>query len=131
MPSHRGTCQVVRPVRRGSSLPLAHPRRGHGSPFLIVIHYENQLMLVVAVEDFDVDSRLPHVAGEPAELTRNVLLQSLHEHVALPKRGVGRAEQVRLVFYENPVVMTIDLVARCALAAVTVPKSAGRCMYAS
>jgi hypothetical protein len=37
-------------------------------------------MVVVAVEDLDIDSRLRHPPREHAQLTRYVLLQSLHEH---------------------------------------------------
>lgn len=40
-------------------------------------------MAVVAVHDFDVDADVSHAAREETKLTRHILLQSLHEDVAL------------------------------------------------
>jgi hypothetical protein len=42
-----------------------------------VVDDQDQLVIVVAVEDFDVDAGLGHAAGDLAELTRFGLVQSL------------------------------------------------------
>lgn len=47
-----------------------------------VVHDKNQLIVMVAVQDFDVDASLGHPAREQTELTGHVLLQSLSEHLS-------------------------------------------------
>src|SRR5258708_35182126 len=64
-----------------SSSSGAGPRFGNLAPANDVVHHENQLVVVVAVENFDVDAGLGHASREKAELTRDGLLQSLHDHV--------------------------------------------------
>ena len=59
---------------------LAGPRLRNLSPSCEVIDDQDQLVIVVAVEDLDVDAGLRHPAREQAELTGHVLLQSLNEH---------------------------------------------------
>ena len=56
------------------------PRLGNLAPAREVVHHKDQLMVMVAVQDFDVDASLGHSAREQPELTGHVLLQPLNEH---------------------------------------------------
>jgi hypothetical protein len=58
---------------------LEAPRRGHLAPAREIVHDNNQLMVVVAVQHFDVDAGIGHPTREQTELTRHVLLQSLND----------------------------------------------------
>ena len=62
---------------------LARPLRGNSPPSRQIIDHQNQLMIVIAVEDFDVDSSLGHPAAEQTELPRHSLPQSLHHNLPL------------------------------------------------
>jgi hypothetical protein len=46
-----------------------------------IIHNQNQLMVVIAVQDFDVHAGLGHSAREQAELAGDILLQPLNDDV--------------------------------------------------
>src|SRR4029077_4421997 len=48
-----------------------------------VVDDEDQLVIVVAVEDLDVDACFGHAARDLTELARLTLIQSLDKHVAL------------------------------------------------
>src|SRR5439155_19618119 len=64
---------------------LASPRLGDFLSSCDVIDHQDQLVIVIAVENLDVDARVGHSSGELAELTGDVLLQPLHQHLALGK----------------------------------------------
>src|SRR5690242_7558234 len=64
------------------ALPLPHPRLRHDTGGRDVVDHEDQLVIVVAVEYFDVDARLGHASRELAELSGLTLVQSLHDHIA-------------------------------------------------
>ena len=50
-----------------------------------VVHDQDQLVVVIAVLDFDVDSGIGHTARDCAELARHFLLQSQDDHITLGK----------------------------------------------
>jgi hypothetical protein len=62
----------------------------HGAAPGQVIHHQDELEVVIAVADFDVDAGVGHAARELSKLTRNRLLQALDHHVALPEHADTR-----------------------------------------
>src|SRR5258708_24218415 len=56
---------------------FARPRFRNRPPPGYVVHDKNQLVIVIAVEYLDVDTRLGHPSRDLAELTRFSLVQSL------------------------------------------------------
>lgn len=59
-----------------------------------VVHDEDQVVVVVAVEDFDVDAGLGHPARELAELTGLGLVQPLHQGLPFGEHAdAGRFER--------------------------------------
>ena len=64
---------------------LIHPRLRNGSPSGDVVHDEDKLVVMVAIDHFDIDSRLCHTTRDLAKLTRFILVQSLHENLSLTK----------------------------------------------
>src|SRR4051812_10447928 len=59
-----------------------HPFRGHLATALHVVHDEDQLMLVIAVLDFDVHAGRGHPAGELPELAGLRLTELLDKTVS-------------------------------------------------
>jgi len=55
----------------GYAIPL--PGRGNQPTLFDIVHDENELLFVVAVENLDVHARLSHAACEVAKLTGLVL----------------------------------------------------------
>jgi len=55
----------------------------------------NQLMIVVAVEHFDVHSGFSHAARDLAELTWFGLVEALHEHLAFSEDADARSLRAR------------------------------------
>src|SRR3981189_3404689 len=71
--------------QRKSAVPLsliARPCFGYCSALREVIYDEDQLVIVIAVKDFDVDACLGHPARDLAELTWLSLVQSQDDDVA-------------------------------------------------
>ena len=69
--------RAARPAVSRSS--LAGPGLRNLSPASDVVHNKNQLMVVVAVENFDIDAGFGHPAREQAELAGDILLEALDE----------------------------------------------------
>src|SRR5262249_44840828 len=81
-PGERGVstpwvCAATSPLRRS----LARPRLGNLAPARHVIHDQDQVVIVVAVEHFDVDAGLGHSPCQQAELTGDSLLEALDDNV--------------------------------------------------
>src|SRR5438477_7878599 len=78
----------MRPDRGRSSMRrrywtcLAHPRTRDLLATRDVVDHQDELMVVIAVHDLDVDAGLGHAARDLAELPRLVLPEPLHQHVA-------------------------------------------------
>ena len=62
---------------------LARPGLGDCPAFCNIVDDKDQLIFVIAVENFDVHSSFGHPAGELAELARFGLMQLLDEDFAL------------------------------------------------
>ena len=92
---------------------LARPRLRNLPSRGDVIDHENQLVIVVAIQDFDVDARRGHTAGDFAELAGLRLVQTLDQHIAHRQHanscGFESFTGVRAIFEQkmrNP--LTID-----------------------
>jgi len=112
---------------RSSGLRLAGPRVGNLAPAGEIVHDQDQLMVVVAVQNLDVDARLGHPARQQAELTGQVLLQSLNQHFPLGEnlnagrfqrpagaRSVGKEKMGHALPGHDPGPSTFDAHARAA-----------------
>src|SRR5262245_64582289 len=76
----------MRPGRRSAgSVLFARPRCGDLARGREIVDDQDQSVIMVAVEDFDVDARFGHPSREPAELTGSALVQSLGHDVTLFK----------------------------------------------
>jgi hypothetical protein len=71
------------------------------APSCEVVDDKDQLMVMVAVQDFDVDAALGHSPCEQAELTWNGLLQSLDEY--LPFGDDADASRFKCLSRSGPV----------------------------
>jgi hypothetical protein len=60
---------------------LFPPRRRHRPSLFEIIDHENQLVIVVAVENFGVDAGVGHAAGELAQLSGLGLIEALDQDV--------------------------------------------------
>src|SRR5690348_8879719 len=57
------------------------PRFGYNPSLLEIVDDQDQLVIVIAVEDFDVDAGIGHAAGELAQLSRLGLIEALNQDV--------------------------------------------------
>jgi hypothetical protein len=89
-------------------LALTSPRLRNLTPTREIVYDQNQLVIVVAVEDLDIDAGVSHPAREQTELAGHVLLQSLNEHLSilenpdasfLERRAGGRSVHEKEVGY--------------------------------
>ena len=83
------------------------PGGRHGGAGVVVVDHEDQLVVVVAVHDLDVDPGVRHRARDLAELARGLLIESLDQRRATlshgdvrflerpPRRGLVVDEEVR------------------------------------
>ena len=61
---------------------LPRPQLVNRLPFGKIVHDQDESMVVVAIQDFDVDSSVGHQPGERTELTWDSLLQTQDEHIS-------------------------------------------------
>ena len=61
---------------------LPRPQLVNRLPFGKIVHDQDESMVVVAIQDFDVDSSVGHQPGERTELTWDSLLQAQAEHIS-------------------------------------------------
>src|SRR6185436_19169532 len=72
---------------------LTRPRLRNRSPFRKVVDHQDKLVLMIAIDDFDIDSRFGHAARDLAQLSGFILVQSLHENLSLIQdTNAGRFE---------------------------------------
>src|SRR5882724_11718515 len=79
----RWTSKSTHPPVSDSGSRLTRPGLGNGTAPCDVVYDEDQPVIVIAVQHFDIDACLGHASREHAELSGKGLFQSLHDHLSL------------------------------------------------
>ncbi len=72
---------------------LTHPLVRNGARPRLVVHHEDQVVIVIAVYDFDIDAGIGHAAREGPELPRLRLSQAQRNDVTLLGNANARGSQ--------------------------------------